>query len=151
MRGGGAGQAVVQFAQGERDNCNYAVKFFLDVDSFYAEAALYVACFPHLQESLSDRAAGAAAASSPLAGSEGSRGGSREGPVERTSSKMSAAGVRFLPQVEAMRDGVKGELVDPRGGALPPCIVMERGESLQEWSNRAEPDLFTALSVRPPP
>jgi hypothetical protein len=52
-------------------------------------------------------------------------------------------------QVEALRDGVKGELVDPRGNALPPCIVMERGESLQEWCNRAEPDLFASLAVRP--
>jgi hypothetical protein len=51
-------------------------------------------------------------------------------------------------QVEALRDGVKGELVDPRGKSMPPCIVMERGESLQEWASRAEPDPFTALSVR---
>ena len=47
-------------------------------------------------------------------------------------------------------DGGGGDLVDPRGNALPPCIVMERGESLQEWSDRAEPDLFTSLSVRTP-
>jgi hypothetical protein len=50
-------------------------------------------------------------------------------------------------QVEAVRDDVRGELVDPSGNALPPCIVMERGESLQEWSNRAEPDVFTSLAV----
>jgi hypothetical protein len=53
-------------------------------------------------------------------------------------------------QVEALRDGVTGDLVDPKGRALPPCIVMERGESLQEWANRAEPDLFTSLAVRFP-
>ena len=53
-------------------------------------------------------------------------------------------------QVEAVRDGGDVELVDPRGSALPPCIVMERGESLQEWADRAEPDLFTSLSVRNP-
>jgi hypothetical protein len=51
--------------------------------------------------------------------------------------------------VEALRDGVQGELVDPSGKPMPPCIVMERGESLQEWANRAEPDLFTALAVCP--
>jgi hypothetical protein len=51
-------------------------------------------------------------------------------------------------QVEALRDGVTGELVDPKGRALPPCVVMERGESLQEWANRAEPDLFASLAVR---
>jgi hypothetical protein len=53
----------------------------------------------------------------------------------------------IVVQVEALRDGVTGDLVDPQGMALPPCIVMERGESLQEWANRAEPDLFAALAV----
>jgi hypothetical protein len=52
-----------------------------------------------------------------------------------------------VAQVEALRDGVEGELVDPSGKALPPCIVMERGESLQDWANRAEPDLFMSLAV----
>eukprot|EP00892_Ulva_mutabilis_P000976 jgi/Ulvmu1/1087/UM106_0003.1 len=33
------------------------------------------------------------------------------------------------------------------GKPLPPCIVMEKGESLQDWSERAEPDLFTSLAV----
>ena len=51
---------------------------------------------------------------------------------------------KFLPQVEAVCD----DAVDPRGRALPPCIVMEKGESLQDWSNRAEPDLFASLAVR---
>jgi hypothetical protein len=55
-----------------------------------------------------------------------------------------------LVQVEALHDGVVGELVDPSGNALPPCIVMERGESLQDWANRAEPDLFMSLAVCPP-
>jgi hypothetical protein len=50
-------------------------------------------------------------------------------------------------QVEALRDGITGDLVDPKGRVLPPCIVMERGESLQEWANRAEPDLFASLAV----
>ena len=53
---------------------------------------------------------------------------------------------RFLPQVETICD----HAVDPWGRTLPPCIVMEKGESLQDWSNRAEPDLFTSLAVRPP-
>ena len=51
---------------------------------------------------------------------------------------------RFLPQVETMCD----HAVDRRGRPWPPCIVMEKGESLQDWSNRAEPDLFTSLAVR---
>ena len=52
---------------------------------------------------------------------------------------------RFLPQVET----ICHQAVDPRGRPLPPCIVMEKGESLQDWSNRADPDLFTSLGVRP--
>jgi hypothetical protein len=64
-----------------------------------------------------------------------------------TQTRLNALGA--VLQVEALRDGVKGELVDPCGNAMPPCIVMERGESLQEWASRAEPDPFTALSVRP--
>ena len=58
---------------------------------------------------------------------------------------MPDAAARFLPQVEAVCD----DAVDPRGRPLPPCIVMEKGESLQDWSNRAEPDLFTSLAVCP--
>eukprot|EP00892_Ulva_mutabilis_P008118 jgi/Ulvmu1/5679/UM024_0026.1 len=53
------------------------------------------------------------------------------------------APAKFLPQVEAVSD----DAVDMRGRRLPPCIVMEKGESLQDWSNRAEPDLFTSLAV----
>ena len=58
--------------------------------------------------------------------------------------QMPDAAARFLPQVEAVCD----DAVDPRGRPLPPCIVMEKGESLQEWSNRAEPDVFASLAVR---
>lgn len=53
-------------------------------------------------------------------------------------------------QVEALRDGGNGDLMDPKGNALPPCIVMERGESLQDWATRAEPDMFQSLAVRSP-
>ena len=42
------------------------------------------------------------------------------------------------------------ELVDPSGNILPPIIIMEKGESLNEWSARAEPDLFMSIAVRIP-
>ena len=58
--------------------------------------------------------------------------------------RMPQAAAKFLPQVETVCD----DAVDPRGRPLPPCIVMEKGESLQDWSNRAEPDLFTSVAVR---
>ena len=50
--------------------------------------------------------------------------------------------------MEALCDSVEGGLLDPSKEPLPPCIVIERGKSLQEWSGRAEPDRFTSFSVR---
>ena len=38
-------------------------------------------------------------------------------------------------------------IVDPAGHALPPCIVMERGESLDIWSARNAPDHSQCFSV----
>ena len=61
---------------------------------------------------------------------------------------MSAGTAQFLPKVEGVCDGASGDLLDPQGRPLPPCIVMEKGESLQDYSERAEPDLFTSLAVR---
>lgn len=37
---------------------------------------------------------------------------------------------------------------DRVGRVLPPCIVMPRAESLEEWSQRAAADVFQAASVR---
>jgi ABC-type Zn uptake system ZnuABC Zn-binding protein ZnuA len=54
----------------------------------------------------------------------------------------------FLPRVEAMHDGTDASVADPKGRPLCPCIVMEKGESLNEWSARAEPDLFMSIAVR---
>jgi hypothetical protein len=88
------GQAVVQFAQGVRDNRAYAVKFFLDDESFYAEAALYVAVFPNLKEWLSKRATEAMAQIAALPGGQAGA----ESDVVKT---MQAAGARFLPQVQS--------------------------------------------------
>lgn len=47
-------------------------------------------------------------------------------------------------------DNEDGALVDPAGYPLPPCIVMERGESLDLYSQRNAPDRATAFVVRPP-
>lgn len=45
-------------------------------------------------------------------------------------------------------DNKDKRVVDPYGHPLPPCIVMERGESLDMWSARAKPDRTQAISVR---
>jgi hypothetical protein len=45
-------------------------------------------------------------------------------------------------------DNENNEVVDPSGNALPPCIVMEKGESLDLWSERNAPDRAQAFTVR---
>lgn len=41
----------------------------------------------------------------------------------------------------------KPVLVDPSGNALPPCIIMERVESLDVWEERTRPEFSKALAV----
>ena len=50
-------------------------------------------------------------------------------------------------QVRSILDNDDRQLVDPAGHALPPCIVMERGESLDLWSERNAPDRAQAFTV----
>ena len=59
----------------------------------------------------------------------------------------------LAPIIDAVYDPdvTPDALSDRFGRALPPCIVMERGESLNEWSRRAKPDVFQAVAVRPSP
>jgi hypothetical protein len=51
-------------------------------------------------------------------------------------------------QVRNVEDNLDRSLVDANGNPLPPCIVMERGESLDLWVGRAQPDSTQALAVR---
>ena len=39
------------------------------------------------------------------------------------------------------------ELLDARGTPLPPFLVMEKGESLSDWTARSHPDLFQGIAV----
>jgi hypothetical protein len=50
-------------------------------------------------------------------------------------------------QIRNIADSNDKSAVDPCGHPLPPCIVMERGESLDLWSDRAKPDRSQAFSV----
>ena len=131
-----AGQAIVQSVLDVYDRREYAVKFFLDREAFLTQAALYAACFPALHSTTSP--AITARANATL---EYSFGG-------MTVVETVQAAARFLPQVEAVCDRMVSGLKDPRGHPLPPCILMEKGESLHDWSGRAEPDLLSALAVR---
>jgi hypothetical protein len=68
------------------------VQFAQSEDSFYAEAALYVAVFPHLRKWLSQRAIDALQRFAATPG--------REGEEESMAvDTMKTAGARFLPQV----------------------------------------------------
>ena len=127
------------FAEDVEDMSEYAIKFFLDYESFLTEAALYAACFPRIHSRVSDEVKARADATAGF----GMNGAA-------AAVHMSEVAARFLPQVEAVCDGSAGELVDPQGRPLPPCIVLEKGESLHDWSDRAQPDLFTSLAVRCP-
>jgi hypothetical protein len=57
---------------------------------------------------------------------------------------------QFLPAVHSVVDNADGGFVDRYGHALPPCIVMEKGESLDRWvqRNRRDLDQFTCMQVR---
>eukprot|EP00892_Ulva_mutabilis_P002846 jgi/Ulvmu1/12562/UM091_0003.1 len=55
----------------------------------------------------------------------------------------------LLPKIEDVYDpaDTPARFRDRHGQPLPPCMVMERGESLNEWSRRAKPDVFQAVAV----
>ena len=59
----------------------------------------------------------------------------------------------LAPHIKAVNDpyltdSSPGPSTDRFGRPLPPCIAIARGESLTEWSHRAQPDIFQAVSVR---
>jgi hypothetical protein len=51
-------------------------------------------------------------------------------------------------QVRNIVDFKDESFTDPMGNVMPPCVVMERGESLDIWSERARPDRVQAFAVR---
>jgi hypothetical protein len=58
---------------------------------------------------------------------------------------------RYLPAMRCIVDSPHEGFVDATGIPMPPCIVMERGESLPVWAAKhpAGVDLPSALHVRP--
>ena len=45
-------------------------------------------------------------------------------------------------------DNMDSSVKDPFGGLMPPCIVMEKGESLQDRALNSRIDVFTAAQAR---
>lgn len=59
---------------------------------------------------------------------------------------------RFLPELSCIVDSERGgDFRDRYGGAMPPCIVMEKGEALDVWAARSGGalDMVTGLQVCP--
>ena len=56
----------------------------------------------------------------------------------------------FLPKARDIVPNDDGAFVDARGHPMPPCIVMEKGESLDRWvqRNKRAMDPFTCMQVR---
>lgn len=54
---------------------------------------------------------------------------------------------RFMPAVVKYSDNCDGALRCPFGNVLPPCIVMEKGESLKDRASNMPVDLYTAAQV----
>ena len=50
-------------------------------------------------------------------------------------------------QVRNVEGNADNTIRDPMDNPLPPCIVMERGESLDLWAERAQPDRSMAFTV----
>jgi hypothetical protein len=55
----------------------------------------------------------------------------------------------FLPKARDVVSNEDGKFVDANGHPMPPCIVMEKGESLDRWlqRNRRGMDPFTCMQV----
>jgi hypothetical protein len=53
----------------------------------------------------------------------------------------------FMPSVVLFEGNVDNSIRDPFGGVMPPFIVMEKGESLQERARNRQIDVFTAAQV----
>lgn len=76
--------------------------------------------------------------------------GSFEDEVALYIDKSSPLG-QFLPQLRniAGAQGFDPPVLDREGNALPPCIVMEKGESLDVWMqrNHGSVDMVTGFQV----
>jgi hypothetical protein len=57
---------------------------------------------------------------------------------------------RFMPKVVKYVPNEDGRVLDPFGNALPPFIVMEKGESLRDRNKDTPIDVFTAAQVQLP-
>ena len=55
----------------------------------------------------------------------------------------------MMPAIRMELRNVDAAERSSRGYAWPPCVILEKGESLQEWKARTQPAFSTILDVRP--
>lgn len=67
----------------------------------------------------------------------------------KTQYARSIQSIQLAMQVRSTEPNNDKAHVDAYGFPLPPCIIMERGESLDIWAARAQPDRSQAFTVRP--
>ena len=134
-------------ARGRHDGVEYAIKFYVSHSAFKAEMGLYF-------QRTSRNATGLAqflpqvfqflswigrVAHLFLYLLHGGMFTARSNSVDQRNA---------VPQVRNVESNADKGIKDPQGNPLPPCIVMERGESLDIWSKRAKPDRSQAFTVR---
>ena len=56
----------------------------------------------------------------------------------------------MMPAVKMIEANADNAIRSTSGWPFPPCIVIERGESLDKWAERLRPDFVTILQVWPP-
>jgi hypothetical protein len=55
----------------------------------------------------------------------------------------------MMPATHAIVDNAKGDVKASNGYTFPPCIIIERGESLEQWAKReVDRDFVTTLQAR---
>ena len=124
---------MVQLVDEADGVCQYAVKFFLDRDAFLTEAALYAARFPALRKVASREVAARADALQ----------------AEACDSCCLLQSCQFMAGACLICEEAAEGLSDPGGHALPPCIVTDSGQSLQDWLEHKPEDSFSTVAVSP--
>lgn len=54
---------------------------------------------------------------------------------------------KMMPATLAIEDNMSGEWRTPYGFVFPPFVIIERGQSLDEWARDNNPDFITIFQV----
>ena len=54
---------------------------------------------------------------------------------------------KMMPATLAIEDNMSGEWKTPYGFVFPPFVIIERGQSLDEWARDNNPDFITIFQV----